>query len=118
MNKIILPKVVQERVAMYRAMDNDAKFSFWLQVIVLAAALAIYAVPGLAHAAAWDTESTTILSTLTGTAMTTLAVIAVVILGVTAMFGKMSWAWAGSIIGGIILIFGGADIVNLIKGAA
>jgi type IV secretion system protein VirB2 len=59
-----------------------------------------------------------ILSFLQGTAIRTLAAIAVIGLGVAAMFGRMRWAWAGSIIGGIVLIFGAVAIVSFFTTAA
>lgn len=113
-----LPRVLESRVSMYQAMSNNQKLTFWLQALFILALVALYLTAGIAHAAAWDTEATSIKTMLTGTAMTTVAVIAVIILGVMALFGRMSWGWAGSIIGGIILIFGGADIVSLIQTAA
>lgn len=118
MNALVIPQFAQKRIAMYRGMSNDQKMVFWLQAVMILGMTALYLMSGVAHAAAWDTEASTIQTTLTGPFMTTVAVIAVIILGIMALFGKMSWAWAGSIIGGIILIFGGADIVNLIQGAA
>ncbi|HML83092.1 MAG TPA: TrbC/VirB2 family protein [Thiomonas arsenitoxydans] len=118
MNTLELPRFAQQRIAIYQSMDNDQKLVFWLQAVTILGLFALYLMAGTAHAAAWDTEATTFQTTLTGPFMTTVAIIAVIILGIMALFGKMSWGWAGSIIGGIILIFGGADIVNLIQGAA
>ena len=54
---------------------------------------------------------------LTGTWARIVAVIAVVFLGFGWMTGRISWAIAGSIIGGIILVFGAAAIVDSISGS-
>lgn len=57
-----------------------------------------------------------IISTLTGTIATPLAVIAVIILGIGAMFGYFDMRKAGMIILGIVLIFSAAWIVDRVKG--
>src|ERR1700757_1417358 len=49
---------------------------------------------------------------LQSTAMRTLAAIAVIFLGVMAMVGRLRWFWAGSVIGGIVLVFGADAIVS------
>ena len=54
---------------------------------------------------------------LTGTWARIVAIIAVVFLGFGWMTGRISWAIAGSIIGGIILVFGAAAIVDSINGS-
>lgn len=54
---------------------------------------------------------------LTGTWARIVAIIAVVFLGFGWMSGRISWAIAGSIIGGIILVFGAAAIVDSISGS-
>lgn len=51
---------------------------------------------------------------LTGTWARIIAIIAVVALGFIAMLGRMSWYKAGSVAGGIILVFGAAAIVDSI----
>ena len=54
---------------------------------------------------------------LTGTWARIVAIIAVVILGFGWMTGRISWYIAGSVIGGIILVFGAAAIVDSISGS-
>lgn len=49
---------------------------------------------------------------LQSTAMRTLAAIAVIGLGVAALMGRLRWFWAGSVIGGIVLIFGADAVVS------
>ena len=53
----------------------------------------------------------------TGTLGTALAVLAVIGCGVLAWAGRLTWGVAGSIIGGIVLVFGAANIVEFFKGA-
>jgi type IV secretion system protein VirB2 len=53
----------------------------------------------------------------TGAIGTSLAVLAVIACGVLAWVGRMTWFFAGSIIMGIILVFGSARIVEFFKGA-
>lgn len=55
---------------------------------------------------------------LQSTAIRTLAAIAVIGLGVLAMMGRMRWTWAGSIIGGITLVFGADAFVSFFTTSA
>lgn len=76
---------------------------------VTLAVFAFAAAPMLAHAqdiAPVTSTLTAIHGFLQSTAIRTLAAIAVIGVGITAMLGRMRWAWAGSIIGGIVMIFG------------
>ncbi|MDB5977352.1 MAG: hypothetical protein JWR07_4112 [Nevskia sp.] len=59
-----------------------------------------------------------IFSFLQGTMSRTLAGISVACLGILAMTGRMRWVWAGSIIGGIVLVFGAASIVSFFTTSA
>jgi len=54
---------------------------------------------------------------LTGTWARIITIIAIVFLGFAWMSGRISWPIAGSTIGGIILVFGSAAIVDGISGA-
>lgn len=54
---------------------------------------------------------------LTNTWARILAIIAVVFLGFAWMFGQISWQFAASVIGGIVLIFGAPAIVDSIAGS-
>jgi type IV secretion system protein VirB2 len=51
---------------------------------------------------------------LTGTFAKTIATIAVVVLGLMAMFGKLAWDHALKVIFGIALVFGAAGIVTAV----
>ncbi len=84
-------------------------------------ALTLACIPLLAQAqdiAPISSTLTAILSFLQGTMSRTLAGIAVACLGILAMMGRMRWAWAGSIIGGIVLIFGAAAFVSFFTTSA
>ncbi|MDB5987853.1 MAG: hypothetical protein JWR16_2906 [Nevskia sp.] len=52
------------------------------------------------------------------TAIRTLAALAVIGLGILAIMGRMRWAWAGSIIGGIVMIFGADAFVSFFTTSA
>lgn len=55
---------------------------------------------------------------LQSTAMRTLAAIAVIGMGIGAMMGRLRWAWAGSVIGGIVMIFGADAFVSFFTTSA
>jgi type IV secretion system protein VirB2 len=61
----------------------------------------------------WTGTLNYVVSILTGAPARLLAIIAISALGVIALLGRMSWSWAGSIIGGVVLIFGAASIADL-----
>ncbi|MEI6706028.1 MAG: TrbC/VirB2 family protein [Methylococcales bacterium] len=74
--------------------------------------------PEVAIAAPWDSAATKILAIFTGGLTRTLAIIAVISLGIGAIAGKLSWDWAIKIIIGIVLIFGATTIVDYIISAS
>ena len=78
----------------------------------------LFALPETAWAAPWDTAAQQILSIFTGGLTRTIAIIAVIALGIAAMAGKLSWHWAINIILGIVLIFGSAAFVDYIIAAS
>lgn len=45
------------------------------------------------------------------------AIIGIVACGLAALFGKLSWEWAGKIIIGLVLIFGGTHLVDYFSSA-
>lgn len=77
--------------------------------------------PETAHAQALFDSGTNFLNALmdllTNTWARIIAIIAVVILGVLWMSGRIIWYAAVSVIGGIILVFGAPAIVDSIAGA-
>lgn len=96
-------------------------FNFSNAFLVSALFLAIF-LPEHAHAQAALFDSGTnflaaLETLLTGTWARITAIIAVVFLGFGWMSGRISWPVAGSIIGGIILVFGATAIVDGISGA-
>lgn len=71
-----------------------------------------------AHAEAWDSAAQQVLNILTGPLARTCAIIALAAVGLMAMTGRINWRWAGSIIAGLVLIFGGATFVDMVISAA
>lgn len=97
--------------------EPNFKNAFLVSALCFAALL-----PEHAHAqsALFDsgTNFLTALETLlTGTWARIIAIIAVVFLGFGWMSGRVSWAVAGSIIGGIVLVFGATAVVDGISGS-
>jgi len=89
--------------------------------IQLAAVLVLASIPILAQAQDIAPVTGTldaIHGFMQSTAIRTLAAIAVIGLGITAMVGRLRWAWAGSIIGGIVLIFGADSFVSFFTSSA
>ncbi len=80
--------------------------------------LAVSVAPEAAMAAPWDTAATSILGIFTSGLTRTIAIIAMIALGIAALAGKLSWDWAIKIIIGIVLIFGSAAIVDYIIAAS
>ena len=58
-----------------------------------------------------NTAFSSVLSFMTGTFATTAATIAVVAAGFMALTSRIPWSWCFSIVVGVALIFGGAQIV-------
>ena len=80
--------------------------------------LALSFLPEIALAAPWDDTADKVLEIFTGGLTRTLAIIAIIVSGILAMFGRMQWSWVINIGIGIVLIFGGAAIVDYIIAAA
>lgn len=74
--------------------------------------------PEIAMAAPWDSAASQVLAIFTGGLTRTIAIIAVIALGLAAFAGKLSWRWAISIILGIVMIFGSTSIVDYIISAS
>ncbi|MDX3804927.1 MAG: TrbC/VirB2 family protein [Bosea sp. (in: a-proteobacteria)] len=58
-----------------------------------------------------------LVSTLTGPIATALATLAVIACGLFAWGGRLTWGIAGSVIFGIVLVFGSAQIVQFFQSA-
>lgn len=60
---------------------------------------------------------TTLVTALTGPIATSLAILAVIACGFLAWSGRLTWGIAGSVIFGIVLVFGSAQIVQFFQSA-
>lgn len=65
-----------------------------------------------------ETVATNLLTFVTGTFGRTVATIAVVVLGMMAMFGKLAWDHAIKVIFGIAIVFGAAGVIDAMTGSA
>lgn len=97
--------------------DQRAARSMVLMAVCIAAVA-----PGIALAGGssgpWDTMGNQVLAIFTGGLTRTIAIISVIACGIAALAGKLSWDWAIKIIVGIVLIFGGAALVDYLIAAA
>lgn len=59
----------------------------------------------------------TLISVLTGPIASMLAILAVISCGFLAWSGRFTWGIAGSVIMGIVLVFGSTQIVTFFRGA-
>lgn len=59
----------------------------------------------------------TLISVLTGPIASMLAILAVISCGFLAWSGRFTWGIAGSVIMGIVLVFGSTQIVSFFRGA-
>jgi len=57
-----------------------------------------------------------VVDVMTGTLARSASVLVIVVSGYAAWVGRLSWGIAGRIIGGIVLIFGGATLADLFIG--
>lgn len=94
----------------------------WIGRSALAGAVAMaMAAPALAQSGGQlqPVQSTlqTLVNTLTGPISTSLAVLAVIACGLMAFVGRLTWGFAGSVIFGIVLVFGSAQIVQFFQSA-
>lgn len=72
--------------------------------------------PQIALAAPWDDAATGVIDSFNSGFARSLAIIAMMALGLAAKFGKLSWKWAINIMVGIVCVFGSTAIVDLIIG--
>ena len=95
--------------------DNLRTLNYLAMLLV---AVCFVCMPDLAFAEPWDDAAKKVVEIFTGGLARTLAVIAVIALGIAALAGRLSWDWAIKIILGIVLIFGASTIVDYIINAA
>jgi type IV secretion system protein VirB2 len=87
------------------------------QTLALAAITGIgLFIPELTFAAGPFTSGASTLSQDILTILTPVAVIAVMVAGALAWFGRISWVLAASVMVGIVLVFGSQQIVTWIRG--
>ena len=65
-----------------------------------------------------QTTLNTLVTLLTGSIATALATLAVIACGFFAWAGRLTWGVAGSVIFGIVLVFGSVQIVDFFQSAA
>ena len=98
-----------------------SKVDLWAGRVVLAGVISLTAIgPALAQTGQLQpVQSTlqTLTQTLTGAIATSLAVLAVIAAGFMAFVGRLTWGIAGSIVFGITLVFGSAQIVRFFQSA-
>jgi type IV secretory pathway VirB2 component (pilin) len=77
-----------------------------------------YAVPAFADAGSlpWEVPLTVVVNALSGSTGTLLATLAVMVVGVLALTGRVSWAHAGAVLFGISCIFAAARFVAVFNG--
>lgn len=84
----------------------------------LCGVLLLAAVPALAQELApLENLADFIVAFMTGAFARSIAIIAVAVLGFMGLTGRLRWGIAGSVIGGIALIFGAATIVDAVSGS-
>jgi type IV secretion system protein VirB2 len=87
-------------------------------VMMTLACVLVAFMPDMAMAAPWDNVAQQVLAIFNGGLTRTIAIIAVISLGIAALAGKLSWDWAIKIIIGIVLIFGATAFVDYVISAA
>ena len=80
----------------------------------LAALLVV--LPGLAFAGSPFATGANATQTQLVAILTPLAAVAVMVSGVMAWFGRISWWWMVGVVLGTVLVFGGPQIVSWIRG--
>ncbi|MCZ8272646.1 MAG: TrbC/VirB2 family protein [Microcystis sp. LE19-4.1E] len=85
----------------------------------IAAAFLFFAGEAFAQGTLQPVQSTlqTLVQALTGPIATSLAILAVIACGFLAFTGRLTWGIAGSVIFGIVLVFGSAQIVQFFQSA-
>jgi len=85
-----------------------------MRLALVASAALLLIEPSIAAAAPWDAAVSAIAGTLQGTLGKAIAVIAVIVLGLMAMAGKLEWMTAIKVVIGIVIMFSAGQIINWI----
>lgn len=73
--------------------------------------LLLVLIPELALAEPWDDWGDKVLGVLQSPLVTTVATIVIIALGIAALIGQLTWKAAGSWMLGMVIVFGGPQIV-------
>jgi type IV secretion system protein VirB2 len=84
----------------------------WLVLVALLAGLA----PAISSAGSPFATGANATQTQLVSILTPLAAVAVMVSGVMAWFGRISWFWMVGVVLGTVLVFGGPQIVSWIRG--
>lgn len=87
-----------------------------LDLLLFTAAMLLVSFPAAAQGVPFQGPLDYVVDILTGAFARSGAILVIVISGYMAWVGRLSWGVAGRIIGGIVLIFGGATIADLLIG--
>lgn len=93
---------------------------YWTGLKAYLAMVGLLLIPQVAAAQGampWESTLQYIINVLTGNTARFGAIIAVIVLGFLAFIGKLRMGLVGAVIGGIVLIFGSATIVDLFIGS-
>lgn len=93
----------------------------FIPAVSIAWACVVLLIPALAWAQALDPVqgvADMFVDFLTGTFARSMAIIGLAVCGFMAMMGRLPWSAAIAVIGGIILVFGAAALVDEISGFA
>lgn len=102
---------------------NGAEKKMLLRLGAAGLMCALLVMPALAQSSGGSltpvqTTLQTLVTTLTGPIATSLAILAVIACGLFAFAGRLTWGVAGSVIFGIVLVFGATQIVSFFQSAA
>lgn len=101
---------------------SNHRDTLWSAFLALALFVAVMVVPDMALAAGSDNPLTdtlcTLVNWLTGPTGRAVATLAIIIIGVGALMGKVSWGMAIIVALGIAIVFGAPTILNLLGGGA
>lgn len=85
-------------------------------IALLTLILLVISEPSLAATTPIENMLNGIVSFFNSAIMRTIAIIAVIVLGLMAFFGKLSWERAGYVVAGIVLTFGASALVDQFSG--
>lgn len=99
----------------------NGKFEAWVALIAAAGLLSLVITePAFGQTGQLQPVQSalqTLVQTLTGAIAQSIAILSVIAAGFAALVGRFTWFLAGSIIGGIVLVFGSAQIVQFFQSA-